>query len=323
MTKFGPLNSADYRIDLLSDLGNLCKAELLNMDYKDITSHDPEELCTIYLNAIFRRVALRPRVFHQSRKLKVPSDLQAGFDLLKNKVQNGQDLSPHLSSLLMNETFNDPLLNAWKIHHFHLGIQPHKKNPLLVERTGPILLALVEPDDFYAIDIISHGAKGNPEVFYEQDLIEILHQNWPKMMDKYRVKNGKAAFAKPTNAEIKLARDNGITVITQTDDGTLYLPTAGFTSAGGTTKHTGGQIVFEVLKITNAIKLLERTIVEKLVALELAFSKNGAQRPYNITLTNFLDGLITAREESSEVGMCISITRSGPREVWLDIWSEK
>jgi hypothetical protein len=263
-------------------------------------------MVTQYLNALFRRVHPRPRKFHQSTQLTVPADLQAGFDLLKEKVEKGDDLTPHLSGLLDKIDFNDPLLNAWKIHHFHLGVKPHDKKPGLVERTGPILLGMVQENDFYAIDIIGHGAQGNPEVFYEQDLVEILHKNWPTMMDRYRIKNGKAATPKPTNAEVKMTRDAGITLITQADDGTLYMPTVGFTSVGGTTKDTGGQIVFEVMRISHAVKLLQKIIVKKIATLELPFSKTGGKRPYKIVLTNFLNGVVAAHEESSMVGMRIS-----------------
>jgi len=319
---FAPLEAKDYEIDLWADLGRSCRAELANMGYQNISSTDPEELCTMYLNALFRRVQAKPRNFHRSTQLAVPLDHQSGFDLLKEKVERGTDLTPHLSGLLSKEDFNDPLLNAWKIHHFHLGVNPHKNNPSLVERTGPILLALVEPDDFYAIDIIAHGKHGYPEVFYEQNLIEILHNNWPNMMNRYRLKNAKAAFPQPSNAEVKLVRDAGITMIPQTADGSLYMPAAGFTSVGGTTKDTGAQIVFEVMKITNAVKLLQKTIVEKMVSLELAFDKNGGRRPYNVILTNFLNGMITAREESSKVGMRISSKPAPPGEKWIDIWSE-
>ena len=323
MITFPPLEVNDYEIDLWADLGNTCHSELVNMGYKNISSTDPEELCTNYLNALFRRVKARPRKFHVSSQLTVPPDQQAGFDLLKEKVERGDDLTPHLSGLLANENFNDPLLNAWKIHHFHLGAHPHKNNSALVERTGPILLALVEPDDFYAIDIIAHGKHGNPEVFYEQDLIETLHNNWPRMMDRYRLKNAKAAFPQSSNAEVKLARDAGITIIPQTADGTLYLPTAGFTSVGGTTKNTGAQISFEVMKITKAVKFLQETVIEKIVPLELAFHKNGGQRPYKIALTNFLNGMITAREETSKIGIRISGSPAPPGEKWIDIWSER
>lgn len=319
MSSFPPLNENDFEIDLWGDVGKICAAELAGMGYKSVSSSDPQELCIQYLNALFRRVDPRPRKFHQSTELKVPPDLLAGYESLKEKIEKGQELTPHLSGLLEDIDFNDPLLNAWKIHHFHLGTKPHPKNPNLVERSGPILLGMVQENDFYAIDIIEHGSKGNPEVFYEQDLIEILHNNWPTMMDRYRI-NGKAAGPKPSNAEIKLARDAGITVFSQTNDGTLYLPTVGFTSVGGTTKDTSGQIIFQVMRIVRAVNLLQKLIVEKISALELCFSKTGGIRPYKIVLTHFLDGITTAREESSLVGMRVSQFCGEPGEEWLDVW---
>ena len=320
VTNFPPLNDSDYSIDLMGDLGRMCSEELAKMGYTNISSTDPEELCERYLNALYRRVSTQKRAFHEAKQMNVPAEVQAGYDLLKQKVQNGDDLTPHLSGLLDDLDFNDPLLNAWKIHHFHLGTKPHPTKPHLVERTGPILLAMVLDDAFYAITILPHGKGGNHDVFYDQDLIEILHESFPKMMERYKI-NGRAATPKPTNKEVKQLRDAGITSFAQTNDGTLYIPNLGFTSVGGTTKNTGARVVFVSMKVTNAVKKLERMIKEKIVALELCFSKTDGQRPYKIELTSFLNnGYVTAREESSYVGMRVSLEK-GPD--WLDIWHEQ
>ncbi len=298
---FPPLNESDYQIDLMSDLGQMCSEELLAMGYDNITLTDPKELCERYLNALYRRVSVRKRTFHQSNNLQIPPEVQGGFDLLKMKVENGDDLTAHLSGLLDK-------------------IEQDQKKAHLIERTGPILMAMVHDDDFYAIAIVPHGKSGSPDVFYDLDLIEILHQSFPKMMEHYRV-NGRAAQPKPTNSEVKMLRDAGVTIIPQTNDGTLFMPNLGFTSAGGTTKNTGARVVFDAMKVVKGVKTLEKQIREKIVPLELCFSKTGGVRPYKIVLTGFLNnGYVTAREESSYVGMRISLFE-GP--TWLDMWHEK
>lgn len=319
VTNFPPLHDSDYSIDLMFDLGQLCSAELSAMGYTNISSTDPTELCERYLNALYRRVPTQKRSFHQSKQLRIPTEVQEGYDLLKQKVVNGDDLTPHLSGLLDDLDFNDPLLNAWNIHHFHLGTKPHPTKPHLVERTGPILLAMVHDDFFYAISILPHGKGGNHDVFYNQDLIEILHDSFPQMMANFKI-SGKAATPKPTISEVKQLRDAGITSFAQTNDGTLYMPNLGFTSIGGTTKHTGARIIVDTMRVTNAVKNLEKLICEKLVALELCFSKTGGKRPYKIILTGFLNnGYVTAREETSYVSMRISLEKGSN---WLDVWHE-
>jgi hypothetical protein len=302
----------------MADLAQMCAEELHAMGYQNITTSDPTLLCERYLNALYRRVQPRKRNFHISRQLQVPSDMQAGFELLKKKVEDGDDLTPHLSGLLDKLEYNDPLLNAWRIHHFHLGTQPYQRNANLVERTGPILLAMVHDDDFYAITIASHGRDGQKDLFYDLDLIEILHENFPAMMKPFKI-DGWATTPKPTNEEVKLARDNGINLFSQTNDGSLYLPSPGFTSVGGTTKQTGLRVVYDAMLVVNSVRALERLIRDKIEALEICFSKQGA-RPYRICLTGFLNnGYVTAREESSYIGMQISVLK-GPE--CLDVWQE-
>lgn len=318
-TVFPPLSEADYSLDLMGDLGRLCLSELAAMGYTGISQTEPTEICERYLNALYRRVTVQPRTFYKSKTLTIPPEVQAGYDLLRKKVENGEDLTPHLSSLLDDVNFNDPLLNAWKIHHFHLGTKPHPTKSHLVERTGPILLAMVHGDEFHAIAILAHGRGGNHDVFYDQDLIEILHESFPDMMARFKI-NGKAASPKPTNEEVKVLRDAGITAFAQTNDGTLYMPNFGFTSVGGTTKDTGATVVIDTMRVTSAVQRLEKLIREKIVALELCFSKTDGKRPYKIGLTGFLNnGYVTAREETSYVGIRISLEKGSE---WLDIWHE-
>jgi hypothetical protein len=50
------------------------------------------------------------------------------------------------------------LLNEWGVHHLHLGAAPSSRDPSLIERSGPVLFARINPDDFYAINVYSHGA---------------------------------------------------------------------------------------------------------------------------------------------------------------------
>ena len=139
------------------------------------------------------------------------------------------------------------------------------------------------------------------------------------MMERYKI-NGWAATPKPTNDEVKILRDAGITVFAQTDDGSLYMPNLGFTSVGGRTKDTGARVVVDAMRVTKALKMLEKMVREKIAALELCFSKTDGKRPYKIILTGFLNnGYVTAREETSNVGMRISLEKGAN---WLDVWHE-
>ena len=55
---------------------------------------------------------------------------------LINKLQNAEDIIPHLSRSVKDKQYNDALYNDWKIYHLHLGINIESDG--YVERTKKI-----------------------------------------------------------------------------------------------------------------------------------------------------------------------------------------
>jgi hypothetical protein len=86
--------------------------------------------------------SLRRKLAPQARTLKIADDFQcpvredAGWKALRDKVQKGEDLNPHLSKGHASLFNNDGLLAEWGVHHFHLGTEPDRDNPYYVERTN-------------------------------------------------------------------------------------------------------------------------------------------------------------------------------------------
>ena len=95
--------------------------------------------------------------------------LKPGIDNLLKKVKAGDDLTPHLSSLVEKKGFTpghaparrklnwsdkDLLLSATGFHHFHLGTTFQSKNR--IKRTDEILFAAVSRDQFSVIGIFDH-----------------------------------------------------------------------------------------------------------------------------------------------------------------------
>lgn len=73
---------------------------------------------------------------------------QSGYKTLKAKFANGDDVTPHLSSNILNDTYEDYLLNDWGIHHFHLG---QNISDGFAGRTGPLLFALITNSNVTAL----------------------------------------------------------------------------------------------------------------------------------------------------------------------------
>ncbi|HIF9534263.1 TPA: hypothetical protein ACX6S0_002622, partial [Photobacterium damselae] len=109
------------------------------------------------------------------------------------------------------------------IHHFHLG-ETMEGN--FIKRTGPLLFALLVDNKFYAIGIFDHGS------WADQDLVEIIHRNWPNVIDKYQIKGIVSSSPLTEQERLYLRKVNGNSFVT-VQDGTTYAPIgAGVVSAG-------------------------------------------------------------------------------------------
>ena len=166
-----------------------------------------------------------PRTVHESSNLVCPPEHQAGYSVLKGKMAKGDDVNSHLSKTILSDNFEDYLLNDWGIHHFHLGENVHKG---FAERTGPLLFALVKESDVYFINVLAHGA------WSEQELIRMLHNEWPESIVNYRLKGVLGLAGQPTNEDIEQLRKVGVQTMVQIEDGVVYGPIGGGYSTAGT-----------------------------------------------------------------------------------------
>jgi hypothetical protein len=152
----------------------------------ELRAKTPPELLIIYGNWRSRLVSMGPRRVHRSKAL-VANPLSAdaryktGLDAIIAKLENGQDVTPHLSrgirygykppSGSRSRQDLDLLLNDWGVHHLHLSDVIEGDG--FVGRTGPLLFAVFRPDDAYLIDIIDHGG------WTRDHVIETMVAEWP------------------------------------------------------------------------------------------------------------------------------------------------
>ena len=128
-----------------------------------------------------------------------------------------------LHSSLVN---NDGLLNEWGVHHFHLGIAPDHGNPSYIERSGPLVLALVDDAVFRAINVYQH------QDWHEINIIESLHRYWPEAIRRYRLEG---IAGEPLNAAQRgRIRRVGSQAAVMVQDGTVYGSIGGPVSVAGT-----------------------------------------------------------------------------------------
>ncbi len=214
-------NHTEIITDFRSDWIAILRDELSSMGYSMHPHDDPERFSVKYFNLLWRRVPQTPRMVRVPRQFSCPSNLQQGLNLVLKKARSGEDLTPHLSTRLLDADYNDGLLNDWGIHHFHLGTVPFPKKPGFHDRTDPVLFARVTGDRFYAIDVMGHRN------WARQRLIEIIHNNWPQSIDSYRIEGILDFKDAVTDQGLKILRDHQINTPVQTADGAVYFGPGG------------------------------------------------------------------------------------------------
>ena len=220
---------ATVSIDCAGDFVRFMRDELAAMNIPLSPTVSPDEVFITFYDAKNRRLSPKQRKFFAAPTLAVPPEHEAGFDLLKAKVEAGDDLSPHLSLRIESSDKPDGLLIDWGIYHFHLGTTPHKKAPNFMARTGPLLYARVTSDAFYAIAVVDHGSWTN------KDLLEQLHAHFPESLEEFRMEGIVGLEHNNSEDDHALLRENGIVGFVSLEDGTVLMPPGlGFTSNGRT-----------------------------------------------------------------------------------------
>jgi hypothetical protein len=200
-------------IDFYKDWVDMLR-EILNSKYQlktDVYSDD--EVVDIYFSMEERRINPLPRNVNLSKSFVCPPELQNTWEQLKNKIQEGQDLTPHLSRKVNNAGDNDSMLNEWGIFHFHLGESLELDG--FIERSGPLVFGYVTNSDFYAVNIFNHGNWTN------DDIIEIIHTNWPEIISAYKI-HALSISTNPSPTERATLRKKNCNALIQVQDRTIY-----------------------------------------------------------------------------------------------------
>lgn len=233
-------NCLNIRCDLEKDL-NRCAKDWLAMNGFKYKSGHVLDAFHQFLNVQQRLVTVKPRQVFCANELKCPSAHKENLKRLLKKVDQGESLNPHLSRQLLDAAYTDAFLADFGLHHFHLSheIQSNGKGKGFVKRTGPILIALVRNDAFYAIDVRQHGREGDPYLWVNEELLEVIHKNWPDVLKLHRVKGCVSLQEKLTKEERYNLRKRCANTFISMSDGAIYMgPGGGLTAANTATNIT-------------------------------------------------------------------------------------
>ena len=181
------------------------------------------------------------------------------------KFENGDDVALHLSKDAISPSKFDELLYDWGIYHFHLGekIDPRTRR---IERTGPVLFAKIDNENVYCINIYSHG-KNVQQPWTKQELLKIVHNNWPQTIAKWRLPDrielSPENIAPLSDTQYASLRRNGISTLIFVDEGIAYLsPGGGYMSSG----HSQ-EIMRYCLRVHSTLKRKELFIRDNITSL--------------------------------------------------------
>lgn len=251
------------KADFFADWVELLKDILVSHWGYDISSVPDAEIPFVYFNAEQRRPDQKLREVVESDSFICPPEQVPGWDRLKTLIESDQDITPNLSKLVNNLNSKDSMLNDWGVHHFHLGEHMEGK---FTKRTGPLLFALLADDKFYAIGVFEHGS------WADQDIVEIVHRNWPDVVDKYKIK-GVVSSTEVTEKERKNLRSKNVNAFVTVGDGTVYAPIGGGMVSSG----YNVQAVMTMHKQKAMLKDLEDHLNKQMDNLRGLFEQQGYQ----------------------------------------------
>lgn len=206
-----------------------------------------------YLNYLSKLISTKPRAVSQSSKFNIDDAYIDGFNNLKSDIVQGKDINPYLSKLINVAKKSDGMLDHFGCKHFHLGNEL-ENNGDFVERTGPLAIGFVTNDEIFFIDVKTHTKDQDDTLWYEQDVIEIIHQERPDLIERFKVTEFVDISPKfDTPEQIKAMRDIGVNTHIVIDDTTAYAPM----NLGNT---LGGLGIQFTLKYNSTKSTMTRTI---------------------------------------------------------------
>jgi hypothetical protein len=201
------------------------KQHLLSNGFIASGNEQDKDFFIAHFNWLHRRIAPKPRTVHVPMSFQVPAQFTSEVAIIRKDIEAGTDITPRLSRRITDWAYTDSMLSDWGVYHLHLGgsLDPDGFRA----RTGPLLFVRLDDANAYFLGLFDHKSWANP------DLIEIVHANWPKTIERYKLDVTQLNW-QPTSDERKKLRAVGINASVQLKDGTVYQPIGGGMASDGT-----------------------------------------------------------------------------------------
>ena len=172
-----------------------------------------------------------------------------------------------MSKRVADITARDGLLDHWDIYHLHLGTEIDQRSGL-IRRTEHILLCRFDDYRAYFIMVAPHGSR-SPNAWYQQELIEIIHHDWPDSIDSARIKGVTGVDKRFNDEDIQQLRKANLNALFEVSDGTVYIGPGLGTTGDGTN-------VADIMFADRTVRATNR--IEARIANELPLIREGAKQ---------------------------------------------
>ena len=234
------------KIDFYSDWIEYLKSQLTHLGYAD--RQVKEKYCLYYFNALHRMIVPVPRKVLFSMEFSCPTEHIQTIETIKDRIEQGLDITPYLSKNIKKQDYHDKLLNEWGIYHLHLGQE--RESSKFIERTKDLLFVRFDERYAYFLKVMSHGD------WAKSEMVEIVHKNWPDRIKQFRLA-GVHIEENMSEEDRRKLRKAGANTLFISKDGTVYAPIGG----GYTIPGISINVVRTCDYIKKRIELAERDVV--------------------------------------------------------------
>ena len=213
----------EVKINLFKDYADAARYEMKRLGFDGLQSVADDDHAAVKLFSKLNRRIIQPvpRQVLKARDFNCPPRYENGINQLENTLRKGQDVTPYMTRRFYDATFDDGLLDHWGIHHFHLGIGL-KDDGRFINDTEHIVLCRIDDAQAFFITVAPHGGHIPDPPWYKQELVEIIHANWPDSIKTMRLHSGNGDSL--DHSQVRRIRAKKGNFAPRMQDGTVYMP---------------------------------------------------------------------------------------------------
>ena len=252
-----------------NDLCKITKQLLAHYGIDSSSATMDRDFIEMYMNIRLRLISLEKYQVLRSKTLSAKSlsqEISDGINSVQTKLEQGIDVTSHMSKSILDGTFTDLLFSDWGIYHLHLGLSMEDN---FIERTKEVLFLSIQGNRAYFIDVREHGPDGEDYVFSQFDLLQILADDFPEVIEPFELKNAIDISINVTDPkDTHDFRQAGVSLFRKIN-GKVYAPMGdGITSAS-----TSAGVVEATDRLLIWADNLEKHINEKREEIDTIFSQ--------------------------------------------------